>query len=81
MSQRLLNTPESSDQMSKVDDLKASLAKKTLNEDVKNNYFLYFYLFATIGLVNNAGYVMVGTASHDLAIKFDKKQYMPLFTF
>ena len=80
MKEKLINTPEPSDQIEKFN-VKASLANKTLNEDVKENYCIYFYFFCILGLVNNAGYVMIGTAAHDLAIQFGKKSFMPLFTF
>ncbi|CAI2371221.1 unnamed protein product [Moneuplotes crassus] len=75
---RLLNTPESSS-TNQASNLRNSMAKKTLNEDVEQHYVLYFYLFSVLGLVNNLGYVMVGSAAHNLADKFDHKSLMPLF--
>lgn len=53
----------------------------SLPEDVAHNYSKYFSLFCILGLINNTGYVMVGTAAHDLAIYFGHKHLMPLFTF
>jgi len=61
-----------------MDDPKTFLTG-TLNENVANNYCLYFYIFCILGLVNNIGYVMVGTASHDLAVQFNQENLMPLF--
>ena len=61
------------------DQIRKSLKERTLNEDVSKRYFFYFFLFAVLGLVNNTGYVMIGTASHDLAEQFDKKNLMPMF--
>ena len=62
-----------------VKEIRKSLRDHTLNEDVSRRYWFYFFIFAFLGLVNNTGYVMIGTASHDLAESFDKKNLMPMF--
>ncbi len=40
---------------------------------------LFFLSLFIVGLFNNAGYVMVGSASSDLAKDFDKESLMPMF--
>ena len=40
---------------------------------------LFFISLFVVGLFNNNGYVMVGSAASDLAKEFDKKSLMPMF--
>jgi hypothetical protein len=40
---------------------------------------LFFLSLFVVGLFNNNGYVMVGSASSDLAKSFDEEKLMPLF--
>lgn len=77
LKEELINTPDSSQKGFGA--VKERKDGKTLNQDVDNHIIIYFYLFAVLGLVNNAGYVMVGTAAHDLSIEFDKANWMPSF--
>jgi hypothetical protein len=64
-----------------VKNVRSSMTRGSLNDHVAGHYIQYFYLFCIMGLVNNVGYVMVGTAAHDLAKQFNKKNLMPLFQF
>jgi len=40
---------------------------------------MFFMSLFVIGLFNNNGYVMVGSASSDLAKSFGKESLMPMF--
>ena len=57
------------------------LQRQTLNQNVKDNFYLYAFLLCLLGLINNTGIVMITTIAHDLSADFDKKQLMPLFQF
>lgn len=82
LNEQLIDPHHNSSEKDHAQHVRESMKKETtLNEDVAKNYCLYFYLFCVLGLVNNTGYVMVGTAAHDLADLFNKKKLMPLFQF
>jgi hypothetical protein len=40
---------------------------------------MFFMSLFIVGLFNNNGYVMVGSASSDLAKSFDEESLMPMF--
>ena len=48
---------------------------------VDTNFIKFFLLTFSVGLVNNLGYVMVGTGAQILADRFDYDNLMPLVTF
>ncbi len=48
---------------------------------MKQNFCKYACLLILMGLVNNVGYVMVGTTAKQLSIHFDKKKMLGLFQF
>ena len=52
---------------------------KTLNENVSDNFWVYFLLIWSICMINDAGSVMVMTIAHNLAADFSKQHMMPLF--
>lgn len=39
----------------------------------------YFFAFFTVGLINNLGYVVIGTGAQALAIHFGQQNLMPMF--
>ena len=57
------------------------MSEKTLNEDVTESYWSYFYLVSGLGLVTNIGITLIIALAHDLAELFDKKHLMGLFLF
>ena len=58
-----------------------NISKQTLNDNVTENYCLYFYLVCLLAIMTNIGFVMVSTIAHDLAALFGKRRFMPLFQF
>ena len=53
----------------------------TLNQDVDEKYWCYFFLVFGLGLVTNIGVNMIIALAHDLADIFDKKHLIGLFMF
>lgn len=52
-----------------------------MQDEYSTHKFQYFIVFFILGLMNNAGFVVVNTASADLATKFDRENLMPAFLF
>ncbi|KAL4490884.1 hypothetical protein ABPG72_008620 [Tetrahymena utriculariae] len=53
--------------------------KDDLELNVEQNEKMYLFMLFLIGIINNTGYVLVGTAAQDIANKFDMKNFMTLF--
>ena len=54
--------------------------KILLEKEFKDHKCLYFTCFFVIGIINFTGFVVIGTASQDLAKLFNYSDQMPLFT-
>lgn len=46
-------------------------------QQVNNNFRGFFTAFFLMGLINNSGYVMIGSAAQNIAGNFGMKNYMP----
>lgn len=51
----------------------------TIEEHVGRHKMKYFSVMMTIGLINNLGYVMVGSASQKISERFNLTSLAPLF--
>ena len=76
MSDKLIDDADKIAQDVKVNDEQTILLEK----EFKDHKCLYFTCFFVIGLINEIGYVIVATASQDLAIMFNYNDQMPLTT-
>lgn len=50
-------------------------------QDVKNHFWKYFLPLLFVGLINNNGYVLVGTKAQELAKEFGQANFMAAFQF
>lgn len=48
-------------------------------EHVAKHNIKYYSIMGIIGLINNLGYVLVGSASQEISDKFEKNELMGLF--
>lgn len=74
----LLNKTDREDKSFKTNDTQLTRIR-SLNQEVNERLWVYYSVFALIGLVTNTGLVMVGSAAEGLAATFHKESLMPMF--
>ena len=47
--------------------------------DYTDNKCLYFCCFFVLGVINDNGMIVISTAAHEIAEKFERKNLMPAF--